>query len=213
VPTCVSCHGVHNVKGPRDPSFRDNSITTCGNCHTDKERMAKYGISTDVYDTYVNDFHGRTVDLARSASNALPSNKAVCYDCHGIHNILPPTDPKSTVNPANLMTTCQQCHPDANSRFPTAWLGHKNPSFDNTPALYGVQLFYKLIIPATLGFFGVYIVLDWSKRRRERRAAYQRAMAETEEEIKPAQPAPQAPTADETSPETTKDESSEDDKH
>jgi predicted CXXCH cytochrome family protein len=178
VPTCITCHGVHDVKGPRDTSFRDNSITTCGGCHANKEMMAKYGISADVFQTYLDDFHGRTVNLDRQEQNALPSNQAVCYDCHGVHNILPPDNPDSTVNPANLMKTCQKCHADANSRFPSAWLGHKYPSFTSTPALYGVSWFYKLVIPATLGFFGVYIVLDVRKRRSEKRAAYRRVMAE-----------------------------------
>lgn len=182
VPTCLNCHGVHNVKGPRDSSFRDDSITTCGGCHADKQLMAKYGISADVFQTYLDDFHGRTVNLTRQEHNALPSDKAVCYDCHGIHNILPPDNPESTVNSAHLMNTCQQCHADANSRFPSAWLGHKNPSFTSTPALYGVSLFYKLVIPATVAFFGVYIVLDGRKRRSEKRAAYRQVIAEAQSE-------------------------------
>jgi len=187
VPTCVSCHGVHNIQGPRDKSFRDDSITTCGGCHANKELMAKYGISADVFQTYLDDFHGRTVNLTREEANALPSNKAVCYDCHGIHNILPPDNPESSVNPANLMKTCQQCHADANSRFPSAWLGHKVPSFQSSPALYGVTLFYKLVIPATLGFFAVYIGLDWRKRRQDHRVVIRRALSE--ESLQQKQPA------------------------
>ena len=33
------------------------------------------------------------------------------------HNILPPSDPLSTVNPANLVKTCGQCHTGATANF------------------------------------------------------------------------------------------------
>lgn len=205
VPTCVNCHGVHNIKGPRDKSFRDDSIATCGGCHANRELMAKYGISAEVFDTYLDDFHGRTVNLTREEKGALPSNKAVCYDCHGIHNIHPPSDPESTVNPANLMKTCQQCHAEANSRFSSAWLGHKYPSFESAPALYGVTLFYKFMIPATLGFFAVYIALDWRKRRHDKRAVIRRALSEEMGEQKQAA----APAGVETAPSPAAEESEE----
>jgi predicted CXXCH cytochrome family protein len=208
VPTCVNCHGVHNVQGPRDAAFRDESITTCGSCHADQALMARYGISADVFQTYLDDFHGRTVNLNRQESSPLPSDQAVCYDCHGVHNILPPTDPDSTVNHANLKATCGQCHADANERFPDAWLGHKNPSFTSTPALYGVSIFYKILIPATLGFFGLYIVLDVRKRRSERRAANRRVGAEALQE-QPAT-APQEPPVAQPPEETPEDEAKED---
>jgi len=207
VPTCVNCHGVHNIKGPRDKSFRDDSITTCGGCHANKELMAKYGISAEVFETYVDDFHGRTVNLTREEANALPSNKAVCYDCHGIHNIRPPQDPESMVNPANLVKTCQQCHPDANSRFPSAWLGHKVPSFESTPALYGVNLFYKLMIPAVLGFFFVYIGLDWRKRRQDRRAIIHKALREEAHDQKQSSAQATVETAPSTGAEAPAEES------
>ena len=42
---------------------------------------------------------------------------ANCASCHGVHNILPSSDPKSTINHANLAHTCGQCHPGANDKF------------------------------------------------------------------------------------------------
>jgi hypothetical protein len=38
---------------------------------------------------------------------------AVCTDCHGVHNILPASDPRSPVHPLNVANTCQQCHSDS----------------------------------------------------------------------------------------------------
>jgi hypothetical protein len=38
---------------------------------------------------------------------------AVCTDCHSVHDLRPPSDPRSTVNPVNVATTCSRCHSDA----------------------------------------------------------------------------------------------------
>lgn len=182
VPTCVDCHGVHSVRGPRDTAFRNDSIVMCGNCHGNKELMKKYNISSEVFNTYVDDFHGRTVNLFREQNQGISSTKAVCFDCHGIHNIRKPSDPLSSVNPANLMKTCQQCHEDANERFSGAWLGHYAPTMESMPVLFGVNLFYKLVIPGTLGFFAVYIALDARKRWAEKRELVIKALEEEEDD-------------------------------
>ncbi len=173
VPTCVDCHGVHSVRGPRDPSFRNDSIAICGGCHADEERMSKYDISTQVFQTYLNDFHGRSVDLFRRQSPNRPSTEAVCFDCHGIHNIRRPDDPLSTVYPSNLQHTCQQCHPDANITFPQAWLSHYTPTWQNNPVLYAVTTFYRIMIPLVIGGFLAYIALDGARRLMERRRKWQ----------------------------------------
>lgn len=160
VPTCVDCHGVHRMEDPLTARFRLKSPQMCANCHTDPVRMSKYGLSTDVLDTYVADFHGTTVELFAKQSPDQPTNKAVCYDCHGVHNIKKVTDPEATVVKENLLRTCQQCHPDATANFPTAWVGHYRASPTRHPLVYYVQLFYKIFIPAVVGFFVVMILLD-----------------------------------------------------
>jgi hypothetical protein len=187
VPTCIDCHGVHNVRGPRDLAFRDDSITICGKCHGNKTMMQKYGISTNVFESYLNDFHGRTVNVFRQ-DNGKPSNKAVCYDCHGIHNIRKVDDPRSSVYPANLLKTCQQCHKDASVRFPQAWLGHYAPSFSSSPFLFFIDLFYKLLIPGTLGFMFVYILLDAMKRWNDHRKHRAELLALANEETNDKRP-------------------------
>ncbi len=174
VPTCVDCHGVHNVRGPRDPGFRNDMIAVCGGCHADEERMAKYGISTAVFQTYLEDFHGRTVNFFRRKADNIPSNKATCFDCHGIHNIRSPDDPHSTVYPENLQHTCQQCHADANITFPEAWLGHYIPTWEKTPLLYAVNVAYSYLVPITVGGFLLYIGLDARRRLAQRRRPEQK---------------------------------------
>ncbi len=185
VPTCTDCHGVHSVRGPRDASFRNDSIAICGKCHANEALMKKYNISTAVFQTYLDDFHGRTVNLFRREDARNPSNKAVCYDCHGIHNIRRPDDPLSTVYPTNLQHTCQQCHSDANIRFPEAWLGHYLPTWENTPVLFIVNLAYKdVLIPFTMGGFLLYIGLDAHKRWADKRRKIHQAVEEAKKALK-----------------------------
>ena len=140
--------------------------------------MEKYGLSTNIFDSYLNDFHGRTVNLFRRKNTGIASDKAVCFDCHGIHNIRSPKDPLSTVYPENLQHTCQQCHDDATIRFPSAWLGHYLPTMEATPVLYVVNTIYRILIPLTIGGFVVYIGLDASKRWRNKRNIVLQALAE-----------------------------------
>ncbi len=132
--------------------------------------MGKYGISTDVFDTYVADFHGTTVQLFEKQSPDQETNKAVCYDCHGVHNILPASDENSQVIRENLLVTCQQCHPDANTNFPDAWTSHFKPSLQHNTLVYLVDLFYAIVIPITIGFFTLLIGSDIYRTSRERRA-------------------------------------------
>jgi predicted CXXCH cytochrome family protein len=183
VPTCTDCHGVHSVRGPRDASYRNDSIAICGGCHSDQALMNKYGISTDVFQTYLDDFHGRTVDFFRRQDAGNPSNKAVCFDCHGIHNIRQAADPLSTIYPTNLQHTCQQCHEDANIKFPRAWVSHYLPTWEDTPALYAVNLLYWILIPLTMGGFLVYIGLDANRRWLDKRRMIRQALALAEEEL------------------------------
>ncbi len=183
VPTCTDCHGVHAVRGPRNPTFRDESINTCGGCHADKEMMDKYNISTNVFKTYLNDFHGRTVELFLRQKSGETGNEAVCFDCHGIHNIRKPDDPYSTVYPTNLQRTCQKCHTDANIKFPQAWMGHYEPTLEDTPVLYAVNTAYLILIPLTISGFLLYIGLDAHKRWHDKRQLLHQAVIQAEKEL------------------------------
>jgi len=168
VPTCTDCHGVHNIADPTTVAMRLKSPRICGDCHADEERMAKYGISTDVFDTYLADFHGTTVELVERVSPDQPSNKAVCYDCHGIHDIRPTDDPEAQVIKENLVKICRKCHPDATANFPTAWTRHYRASREQYTLVWAVQWFYRLLIPGVIGFFVAFIALDVGRRTRDR---------------------------------------------
>jgi len=167
VPTCIDCHGVHNINDPTTALARVRSPRLCAGCHANAELMGQYGISTDVFSTYVADFHGTTVTLFDHQDPTVETNKAVCYDCHGVHDIRPPDEPDAGIK-ANLLVTCRHCHPDATDDFSEAWTSHFRPSLENNTLVYLVNLFYQLVIPATVLFFGFLVLTDVYRRIRLR---------------------------------------------
>ena len=175
VPTCMDCHGVHNIQDPTTNDFRLNSPVLCSNCHTDPEVMDKYGISTHVLSSYVADFHGTTVIFAQQSPDQAV-NTPVCFDCHGVHDIKSVDDPEyGLLMKQNLLNTCQTCHPDATANFPDAWMNHYSPSPEHYPIVYYVQLFYKFFIPGVLGPMMLYVLSDIVRRLIERRKGAKRA--------------------------------------
>ncbi|MBM3128658.1 MAG: cytochrome C [Chloroflexi bacterium] len=164
VPTCVECHGVHQIADPTTNAFRLKSPELCATCHTDRAKMKKYNLSTNVLNTYVADFHGSTVELFEKQSPDAPTNKAVCYDCHGVHDIRSAKDPKSSVVKENLLKTCQQCHPDATTDFPSSWMSHYDASPTKYPAVYYINLFYTILIPVVIGGMLAFVLLDAARR-------------------------------------------------
>ena len=112
VPTCTDCHGVHNSVGPSsDSSFHLFSPEICAKCHADTALMERYDVSTEVFESYITDFHGTTVVLFEKIAPDQETNKPVCIDCHGVHDMKSVDDPESTVIKENLLGTCQKCHP------------------------------------------------------------------------------------------------------
>jgi hypothetical protein len=165
VPTCIDCHGVHNIGDPTTASFRLRSPQICAGCHTDPVRMSKYGLSTQVLDTYVADFHGTTVTLFEKQTPDAETNKPVCYDCHGIHDIRRVDDPEHGLQiKENLLARCQACHPDATANFPDSWLSHYIPSPERAPLVFYVDSFYRVFVPGVLGGMAVLVVLDAGRR-------------------------------------------------
>lgn len=164
VPVCIDCHGVHNIPDPRTNQFLLNSPQLCAKCHANTELMTKYGINTDVFSTYVADFHGTTVTLFEQKSPDQLPNKPLCIDCHGIHDIKSIKDPNSPVIKANLLATCQKCHPGATANFPGAWLSHYPPSPEHNQLVYYVGVFYQIFIPLVLGVMLLFVVTDAGRR-------------------------------------------------
>lgn len=168
VPSCIDCHGAHAIKPANQDQFHLFSPLICANCHTDEKIVEKYDLNPLVFETYVADFHGTTVTLFEEISPDQKTNKPVCIDCHGVHDIRRTDDPESRVIQENLLTTCQRCHPDASDDFPGAWLSHYQPSWDKTPIVASVDLFYRIFIPATVFGMLVFLIPDSLQRIRRK---------------------------------------------
>jgi len=112
---CVSCHGGNDreltVPGAHSAGFRGRPARAdiprlCASCHADERLMRAYNLPVDQYALYQTSGHGRKL----AAGN---TRVAVCSDCHGAHDILPPSDSRSRVYSLNIPRTCGECHGDA----------------------------------------------------------------------------------------------------
>lgn len=168
VPSCLDCHGAHEIKSAATAEFHLLSPQLCATCHADPELTEKYDLNPNVFDTYVADFHGTTVLLFEQVSPDQETNKPVCVDCHGVHNIRSSDDPESRTVRENLLATCQRCHPGASDEFPDAWLSHYQPSWEQTPIVSAVDLFYQLVIPGTVIGMLAFVVPDGVRMLRKR---------------------------------------------
>jgi formate dehydrogenase gamma subunit len=168
-PTCTDCHGEHDILATTDPNspvYVTNIATvTCSRCHADQRLMKQFNLPSDREATYESSYHG----LAARAGSQTVAN---CASCHGVHNILPSSDPRSTVNKANLARTCGKCHPDAGKRFAMGSVHVVPPSGEGGKVLAFVKIFYLFTIPLTLGFMFLHNFLDWLKKARRSLAKY-----------------------------------------
>ncbi|MBI5116072.1 cytochrome c3 family protein [Candidatus Poribacteria bacterium] len=89
---CVDCHAaLSDVKDfPHDAPV---AKVDCSTCHSQEAEDYKASI------------HGK--GFAKNDPSV-----PVCSTCHGKHDIRPPEDPQSSVNPLNLVAVCIKCHAD-----------------------------------------------------------------------------------------------------
>lgn len=160
VPVCTDCHFSHTIEDPRTAGFRLKSVDLCISCHSNEKVMQKYGISTKVVKTYLQDFHGASVALLGKQGKDIWVEEAVCTDCHGVHDIKKADDPQSAVMKANLDKVCRSCHPDASTNFPGAWLSHYEPSFNEAQLVFFVRWFYRVLIPFIVVGLAIHILVD-----------------------------------------------------
>ncbi|MGB6122317.1 MAG: hypothetical protein WBG80_10435, partial [Bacteroidota bacterium] len=99
---------------------------------------------------------------------------AKCYDCHGAHDILPVSDPRSHLSRDNVVKTCQKCHQGANRRF-AGYLTHAtHHDPDKYPLLFYTFWGMASLLMVTFVVSGIHTLL-WLPRaltlRRERKKA------------------------------------------
>jgi len=156
-PDCADCHGEHLILGPKNPSSPVNpahvSGETCGRCHGDQKLALKYGLPADRVPSYAESYHG----LAKREGSLTAAN---CASCHGIHNIFRSSDPRSTVNAANLAKTCGKCHGSVNETFAVGPVHVQTAAGPAHPVVQWIRWIYWILIPLTLGFMVFHNLLD-----------------------------------------------------
>ncbi len=167
-PDCTSCHGEHTILAPSEAGSLVNparvSVVTCGRCHADERLASRYNLSQDKLPSFQDSFHGLA---ARGGSQTV----ANCASCHGIHNILASSDPRSTINPKNLSQTCGRCHAGVGQRFAIGPVHVRSASIAEHVSVKWIRYAYLWLIPLTIGFMLLHNGLDYfAKLRRGRHA-------------------------------------------
>lgn len=178
--TCTDCHGEHAILAPKDPRSPVHATNVaqevCANCHASVKLTRKYGIASNTFQTFEDSYHGLAV---RGGAVEVVN----CASCHSSHDIKSQDDPTSTINKANLVKTCGQCHPGANARF-TVGSVHVSPDAGggrdgHEPILYIIATIYIILIIAVVGGMLVHNLLDFFKKVR-RKLAIQKGLIEEE---------------------------------
>lgn len=162
-PVCTDCHGIHTIKAPTDPTSsvaaQNLARGTCGRCHESMRLASEFGVPSSRASTYLASYHGLASEMG---SNVV----ANCASCHGVHNILPSVDPRSTINKANLAKTCGHCHPGAGQKFVEGKIHINAPlSADiGSTAVRWIRRFYLGMILGLIGAMLLHNFLIWRRK-------------------------------------------------
>jgi cytochrome b subunit of formate dehydrogenase len=139
-PTCTTCHHSHTITRVTEEDWKLDIVSECGGCHE------------DLIATYRETYHGQVTSLGYT-------KVARCSDCHGSHNILSPEDPESTLSSANIVTTCQKCHEDANANFVKFQPHADHNDRERYPILFYTFWAMTGLLIGTFSFFGIHTIL------------------------------------------------------
>ncbi len=156
-PVCTDCHGEHGILSPDDPlspvSGARVAEMTCSPCHESAVLNEKYDIKTGRLTTFIDSYHGLK-------SKAGDTHVANCASCHGVHRILASSDPTSTVNPANLRTTCGECHPNISEKIAQTPIHGVGGQGLRTPAADVIEKIYIVAIFVIIGLMILHWIID-----------------------------------------------------
>ena len=165
---CTDCHSAHYANDINTPTYRQDSVDYCSDCHGDEELMERYSLSTNVVSSYLQDFHGKTTYLIGEEAKNLSIETAVCSDCHGSHSMVAITPENEEIIQQNFANACRECHPGASDSFTSAWLSHNQPSTSYAQAVFGVSWFYRIMIAFVLVGLFIHIGFDVYTRRKNK---------------------------------------------
>jgi formate dehydrogenase gamma subunit len=166
-PVCTDCHGIHLIKPHIDPTSsvasQNLARTTCGQCHGNVQLSKDLGIATGRVASYEDSYHG----LAKRLGSAAAAN---CASCHGVHNILSQSDPRSMIHKDNLPQTCGQCHPGAGSQFAAGRVHLEEMPLSEQSlgdkVMTWVSWIYVPLIILTLGAMALHNLIIWIRKAR-----------------------------------------------
>ncbi|MGO9338829.1 MAG: cytochrome b/b6 domain-containing protein [Terracidiphilus sp.] len=150
-PVCTDCHGIHSIKSPVNPnspvSEKNLSRDTCARCHEGVRLSQEFGVPGNRVNSYFDSYHG----LAAEGGSVVAAN---CSSCHGVHDILPSSDPRSTINRAHLDATCGKCHKGVTQKFTLTRVHMEDgihPRDIGSIMVRWVRWFYILLIVVVIG--------------------------------------------------------------
>lgn len=158
-PVCSSCHGEHMILAPSkgaSPVSRSHIPRTCGKCHGDVRLTERFRLPQNTIVSYEKSVHGLAL---KTGSETV----AECASCHGVHRILPSSDPRSTIYPGNLAKTCGKCHPGAGTRFAIGHI-HWGEGAPPPTSVRFVRTAYLILIPLTIGLMFLHNLADWVRK-------------------------------------------------
>jgi cytochrome b subunit of formate dehydrogenase len=154
-PACTDCHGEHDIRSPEDatsPVYAASISRTCSACHEAEGIVSKFRLPSDRVSTFEESYHG----LAAQYGSLTVAN---CSSCHGYHDVLPSSDPASSVNKANLPKTCGKCHVGAGKRLAEGNV-HSTPATSKSRVVHYVVIFYIGLIALVIGGMVLHNFLD-----------------------------------------------------
>ncbi|HEY6194309.1 MAG TPA: cytochrome b/b6 domain-containing protein [Candidatus Eisenbacteria bacterium] len=160
-PVCTDCHGEHLIRGPHDagsPVAAGHVTETCSRCHEATGIRETYGLPAGRLSSYRDSFHG----LAARGGSPVVAN---CASCHGYHDVLPSSDPRSSVSPARLGETCGRCHDGADKRFRIGQV-HVTMATASQPVPFWARRLYLWLIALTIGFMLLHNGADFVRKLR-----------------------------------------------
>jgi cytochrome b subunit of formate dehydrogenase len=158
-PTCTDCHSDHLMGSLKTASALKIGVDVCSRCHASERFNARNNLSSDRVTSFFASYHGMSAKLGSSQS-------ANCVSCHGAHNVLPSSDPLSSVNTNNMVTTCRKCHPEANENFSFGkiHLDEKSVSSTGDRLNWWIKRIYILLIVGVIGGMLVHNLLVFRRK-------------------------------------------------
>ena len=168
-PVCTDCHGIHGIAKASDAARGPRA--SCARCHEGVRLTQEFAVPANRVSSYQASYHG----LARRLGSSVAAD---CASCHGAHDVLPASDPRSAVNRNNLAKTCGKCHPGAQANFTRGKIHVVEGEVSDLPSRLNtwIRRIYIALILITIGFMAAHNLLIWWRKAQAARLAQHRTI-------------------------------------